>query len=57
MEADALTPALVRSVGWVIKETEDSIVLVSQNGENEIDGEICIVKVCIKHRKVLLKDD
>jgi len=48
-----LTPDLVKSVGWVLKETDDYVILVSHLENAEASGEFCIPKACIKKRRVI----
>lgn len=48
-ESGQLTPSLCESVGWVIRETEDSIHIAahfSEDGE-AMSGDICIPRGCI----------
>jgi len=52
-DAEKLGPVTVRSVGYRVKEDKTAVVLISSVGDSEIDGEICIIKSCITHRKVL----
>jgi len=52
-EAERLTPATVTTVGYRRSEDKVAVILISSIGENEIDGETCIVKSCIVSRKVL----
>ncbi len=48
-------PILVSSIGFILEETDDHIVLVmSHTGEEEtFFGEILILKNCIKKRRAL----
>lgn len=51
-----LEPVLVHSVGWLITELHNSVVLVSTMCEDNITGRSrCILKSCI-NRAVKLKD-
>ena len=52
-DVEKLTPDLVRSVGWVVEETRDYLTMISHNGDNEVAGEFCIPKACIRKRRVL----
>ena len=52
-DVEKLTPALVRSVGWILTETKDHITLIAHDGENEVGGDFCIPKACIKKRRVI----
>lgn len=50
-DALELEPALVQSIGWVVKETREFIILIpSLCEETEIYGELLILKACIKRR-------
>ena len=54
-----LEPIVFRTLGIVIKETKDYLVIVSSwdvsetMNEKNIHGEVCIVKSCILRRKKL----
>ena len=49
-----LTPLEVTTVGWIIHETKDYIVLAGTFTENNhTNGEMCIIKKCILTRKKL----
>lgn len=56
-----LQPGLVRSVGWVIREDRQALVIVSNHAEHsedyepELQGVHCILKSCIT-RRVTLRD-
>ena len=52
-DVEKLTPDLVKSVGWIVKETRDYLTVISHNGDNEVGGDFCIPKACIKKRRVL----
>lgn len=50
---DSLGPHVISSVGWIIKEEDDYIVMcshISSDGTN-LAGEKCIPKVAIQKRK------
>lgn len=51
-----LEPGHVLSVGWMVKETDTYVVLISQSGDNQFDGEICIPKIAVIRRKILLHE-
>jgi hypothetical protein len=42
-----------RSIGWVVKENKDCVVLVSSTSDHQFSGDICIPKSAIKKRKKL----
>ncbi len=48
-----LDVALCKSVGFVLKENKKSVTLVSSLADDDMDGEICIIKSCIKTRERL----
>ena len=52
-----LEPVVIDTVGWVVKETDDYLVMVAslQNvGENaDVQGEMLVLKSCIKRREKL----
>ena len=52
-DTENLTPDLVRSVGRVVKETKDYVTIISHNGDDDVGGDFCIPKACIKKRRVL----
>ena len=52
-DVEKLTPDLVRSVGWVVEETQEYLTMISHNGDNEVAGEFCIPKTCIRKRRIL----
>lgn len=47
-DLDNLQLGACRSVGWVYRDTETDIVIYSHDGGEDLGGEICIPKVCIK---------
>lgn len=50
----ALKSPLIRSTGWVLKETKKEVVLVSSASDSGLcGGDICIPKIAIKHRWTL----
>ena len=56
-EISDLAPTLVKSVGWILKETKEYITIVStlDEGESIACAEMCILKGQIKKKKVLDK--
>jgi hypothetical protein len=49
-----LTPTEIDSVGWVIAEDKDRLVMAAHmSGSGMATGEMCIIKKCIKSRKKL----
>ena len=53
--AETLTPVIVQSIGWLLKETKETIVLVPHlsQGQGQVFGEVCILKRVIIKRKSL----
>lgn len=52
--ARELKPIVVSSVGWLIKETDHYLLLVSSNaGGDNVGGDCLILKNCISRRRVL----
>lgn len=43
----------ITSVGYLVNETDDAITIASHIALHEVDGIMCIPKVCIKSRKEL----
>jgi hypothetical protein len=52
-DMDGLDVALCKSVGFVLKENKKSITLVASLADDDMDGEVCIIKSCIKTRERL----
>lgn len=53
-EASDLGPIGVHTVGWVIKETKEYLIVASTLTDDEtLMNEFCILKSCIKKRKVI----
>lgn len=51
-DAEDLTPAICKSVGFVLKETSRHIILISTlDGGDHGDGEVCIIKSTIVKRE------
>lgn len=52
---EELSPMLVKSVGWVVNQTEKTITIVSHAIEKneQAAGEMCILKSAIKKKRVL----
>lgn len=49
-----LTPSVIDTVGWIVKETKKHIIVASIITDNgNTNGEICIIKGCIVKRKNL----
>ena len=49
-----LTPSTIESVGWVVKETKQSVTLVAHLTDSDnASGELCILKNVIIKRKNL----
>ena len=57
-----LTPVVAHTVGWVVKETDEYLVIVAtlqhvEDGtdanDQDADGELLILKSCIKRREKL----
>lgn len=49
-DAKQLTPSDCRSVGWLINETDDAIVLAAHVTPHHVSGEMCIPKVAVTKR-------
>lgn len=49
-DAEQLTVDRIRSIGWIFKETKDSITLVPHAAAHSVGGEMCIPKVAITRR-------
>jgi len=49
----SLEPAAIKSVGYVVKETTQFIVVASHLGPDGVDGIMSIPKACITGRRVL----
>lgn len=47
---EELSPHQVRSVGWLLKEDRDVIVLVPHAAQHQVSGELCILKGTIVRR-------
>jgi hypothetical protein len=47
-QMNALSPSEMRTVGWLLKETEDYIIVVSTKNCDTYTGEFCIVKSTIR---------
>ena len=43
-----LTPDIITSVGWVLRDDDDSITIVAHNGEDMVGGDMCIPKVAVR---------
>jgi len=59
-EFDDVKPQLIKTVGWILKEDDKMIIVVSTKHEKEFDGfddkytgDMCIIKGCIQKMKVL----
>ena len=52
-DVEKLTPAVVKSVGWILEETKDHVTLIAHDGDTEVGGDFSIPKACIKKRRVL----
>ncbi len=54
-----LAPEIIRTVGWVVKETDDILVVVGSFGQNNdhVADDTLIIKSCIKRRLILLDDN
>lgn len=59
-EFDDVKPQLIKTVGWVLKEDNKMVIVVSTKHEKEIDGfgdrysgDMCIIKGCIQKMKEL----
>ena len=50
---EAIVPAKIRSVGWLLRETGDAITLIAHDGQDEVAGFMVIPKCAIKKRRVL----
>lgn len=55
-EYNVLEPPLCKTVGWILKEDKDMMIVVQTHQEHEeLDdqfvGEMCILKGCIKFMK------
>lgn len=45
-----LKPTRMRSVGWVLREDGESIVLIGHIASHQVSGDLVIPKTCIKRR-------
>ena len=52
-EAGKLYPPECQTVGWVVKDTEDKIVLAMSHSEVTVGGKFTINKICITNTKIL----
>lgn len=47
----ALKTTMIRSIGWIVKETKDEVVLVSSVSSSNLGhGEMCIPIGCVRRR-------
>jgi len=53
-DLDDLQLGTCKSVGWVYRQTVDEIVIFSHDGGDDLGGDICIPRVCIKEIKDLV---
>jgi hypothetical protein len=44
----AIKPPVANSVGWIVNETDEFLTLISHQSEDEVDGEVCIPRACIR---------
>ncbi len=44
---------IIRSIGFLLEETEDYIAISAHVGANQISGDMCVPKVAIRKRKSL----
>ena len=44
---EGLDPHSCKSVGWIVKEDDECIVLAASLSDHEYSGNMCIPKVCI----------
>ena len=54
-QVKAMAPVLIRSVGFIVAETKDTITLVAHSDSigHNVAGDICILKACIKRKKLI----
>lgn len=54
----SMTPILIRSIGFLVAETDQTITLASHYDDSgtNISGDICILKTCIKRKKKISYD-
>jgi hypothetical protein len=57
-EFDDLEPPLVKTIGWIIREDEKVLIVVSSKYNSDefndkYSGEMCIIKGCIQKMKEL----
>jgi len=50
-DVSGLDVAVCKTVGFVIKENQKAVTLVGSLAESDVDGEIVIIKSCIKKRE------
>lgn len=50
-EIEGMEPVIVKTIGWVVKETDKFVTVVSSTEENHVGGDVLILKSCIKKRK------
>lgn len=50
----SLTPCIIDTVGWVLSESRDHIVLAASVSETgNVEGHMCIPTACIKRKRLL----
>ena len=53
-DVENMAPMLVKSVGWVVKETDKYVIIVSSMfSDVHVGGDVLIIKSCIKSKKVI----
>jgi hypothetical protein len=52
-EIENLSPSVVLSIGWVLKETKYAITLISHVSGSSACGELCIPRGCIRRTQVV----
>lgn len=45
---DTVKPEYCRSIGWVHEETDEQITVYSHDAGEQVGGDFCIPKCCIK---------
>ena len=52
-DVEDLKTEIIDSVGFVFKETDDSVTIVAHVGEDQVGGTMCIPKIAIVSRRTI----